>query len=95
MQSRQSREVPTLLIHSDQVFFPPKSNIWIGCWNVRTLGDNRLRDVLCIIEEKNIELLALSEVRWPGHGTVQIKGRMVLYSGPSTESQKGGSSGVE
>ena len=41
--------------------------------------------MLCTVEEKKIELLALSEVRWPGHGTVQINERMILYSGPSAQ----------
>ena len=27
------------------------------------------------------ELLALSEVRWPGHGIVEINGKLILYSG--------------
>ena len=52
---------------------------------MRTLGNpskqnSRLRDVVLTIENE-IELLALSEVRWPGHETVQIKGRLILYSG--------------
>ena len=92
-QSRQSREDPTLPMQSNQTFFPPKSSTRIGCSNVRTLGNpskqnSRLRDVLRTMEEKQIELLALSEVRWPGHGTVQIKGSLILYSGLPTQQKQ-------
>ena len=27
----------------------------------------------------------MSDVKWPGHGTVQINERMILYSGPSAQ----------
>ena len=52
---------------------------------MRTLGNpskpnSRLKDVLLTIENE-IELLALSEVRWPGRETVQIKERLILYPG--------------
>ena len=92
-QSRQSRKDPSLPKQSNQTFFSPKSNTRIGCWNVRTLGNpskqnSKLRDVLWTVEEKKIELLALSEVRWPEHGTGQISERMILYSAASAQ-QKG------
>lgn len=66
---------------------------------MRTLGSpsrqiRRLRDVL-LTTEKEIELLALSKVRWPGHETVQIKGRFILYSGPSRSITERGRSGAE
>ena len=74
----------------NQSFFPLKASTRIGCWNVRTLGNpskqnSRLRDVLRTMEEKKIELLALSEVRWPGHGIVEINGKLILYSGLPTQ----------
>ena len=70
----------------DQTFFSPKSSTRIGCWNVRTLGkptrqNGKLRDVLRTMEEKRIEVLALSEVRWPGHGILQLNGTTTMYSG--------------
>ena len=86
MWSRQSRKEPTLLMQSDQTFFSPKSSTRIGCWNVRTLGkptkqNGKLRDVIRTMEEKKIEVLALSEVRWPGHGILQLNGTTTMYSG--------------
>ena len=84
--SRQSREDPTSPMQHNQSFFPLKASTRIGCWNVRTLGNpskqnNRLRDVLRTMEKKKMELLALSEVRWPGQGVVEINGKLILYSG--------------
>ena len=73
-------------MQTNQSFVPLKASTRIGCWNVRRLGNlskqnSRLRDVLCTMEEKKIELLALSDVRCPGHGIVEINGQLSLYSG--------------
>ena len=40
-----------------------------------------LRDVLRTMREKKIELLALSEVRWPGHGVSQLDSSVIIHSG--------------
>ena len=66
--------------------FTPKSNIRVGCWNVRSLGNptkqnGRLRDVLRTMREKAIEILALSEVRWPGHGVSDLNEDVIVHSG--------------
>ena len=68
----------------------PKSNIRVGCWNVRSLGnptrqDSHLRNVLRTMAEKNLHILALSEVRWPGHGAAQIGRNGIVYSGSATD----------
>ena len=62
------------------------SCVRLGCWNVRSLGkptkqNSRLRDVLRTMAEKNVKLLALSEVRWPGHGVSELNGYTVIRSG--------------
>ena len=51
----------------------PKSSIQVGCWSICSLSNptrqnTRLRDVLSTMGEKNFHPLAVSEVRWPGHG---------------------------
>ena len=97
--SRQSQEDPNSPMQSNQSFFPPKSSSRIGCWNIRTLGNpskqnSRLRDVIHTKEEKKIELLALSEVRWPGHGTVEINGNLIFYSGLPTQQSSNCRKGV-
>ena len=64
----------------------PKHNIRVGCWNVRSLGNpmrqnSRLRAVIRSMAEKRIQLLALSEMRWPGHGVSQIGKSVIAYFG--------------
>ena len=65
--------------------FTPKSSIQLGCWNVRSLGNpikqnGQLKDVLRTMKEKCLEVLALSEVRWPGHGVAQAdEDTVVVY----------------
>ena len=72
--------------YGGHTLFTPKDSIRVGCWNVRSLGkptrqNGRLRDVLRTMREKKIELLALSEVRWPGHGVSQLNDAVIIYSG--------------
>ena len=74
------------LAHLGPILFEPKINTRIGCWNVLTLGkptkqNGRLRDLMRTMAEKKIQLLALSEVRWPGHGVFQIGNSTFVYSG--------------
>ena len=66
--------------------FTPKSNTRMGCWNVCSLGNpmkqsGRLCDILRTMREKSIEILALSEVRWPGHSMSELKEEAIVYSG--------------
>ena len=72
--------------HAGHTLFTPKNCIRVGCWNMRSLGkptrqNSRLRDVLRTMKEKDIELLALSEVQWPGHGVSQFDGTVIIHSG--------------
>ena len=72
--------------HAGHALFTLKDCVRVGCWNVRSLGkptrqNSRLRDVLRTMREKKIELLALSEVRWPGHGVSQLDGTVIIHSG--------------
>ena len=39
-----------------------------------TKQNGRLRDVLRTMKEEGIDMLALSEVRWPGHGIIKLCG---------------------
>ena len=66
-----------------------KSKTSIGCWNVRSLGSlsrqsDRLVACLRTMEEKQIDLLALSESRWPGQGVSRIRSITILHSGSSS-----------
>ena len=60
--------------YANRTLFSPKFSIQIGYWNIRSLGDptkknSKLRAVLNTMKEKAMEILILSEVRWPGHGS--------------------------
>ena len=78
IHSQKSRKSPK--------FLHVKSKTRITCWNVRTLGSlsDQSAKLLATIDTmtKRIELLALSESRWYGHGIVSICST-ILYSGPS------------
>ena len=81
------------------MLFTPKSGICVGCWNVRSLGNptkqnGRLRDVLRTMKEKNMEILALSEVRWPGHGVSQLEEAVIVHSGMDVSDRQCRSCGV-
>ena len=80
MVNRVEARAPTDRVgDTDHTLFTPKHCIRIRCWNVHSLGkptrlNSRLHDVLRTMREKKIELLALSEVRWPDHGVSQLDG---------------------
>ena len=66
-----------------------KSSTRIGCWNVRTLGSLsdqsiQLRSVIDTMKSKHMDLLALSESRWPGNGITNVQGTTILYSGTAS-----------
>ena len=61
----------------------------IACWNVRTLGSLSQQSLplmyaLRTMKEKNIEILAVSESRWTGHGVTKIGSHTILHSGASS-----------
>ena len=63
-----------------------KSKTRIACWNVRSLGSLSdqcapLQNVLATMKERNIDLLALSESRWPGSGICNVRSHTILHSG--------------
>ena len=74
----------------DHTLLTPKYSIRFGFWNVRLLGNptrqhSRLRAVLNTMAEKQIQVLALAEVRCPGHGVSQIGDSVIVYSGLSAD----------
>ena len=62
--------------------FTPKGDVKFACWNVHTPGKPTKQNVHLreLLEEKNIEFAALSEVRWHGQGAVELHGSTFLYS---------------
>ena len=74
-------------------FLYTKSRARIACWNVQTLGTLSDQSTQCLaaiktMNEKKIDLLALSETRWPGHGIAKVRSTTILHSGtPDTHVQ--------
>ena len=70
--------------------FHAKSKCRIACWNVCTLGSlseqsEKLVSLLQTMKDRNIELMALSESRWPGSGVTRIQSHTIHHSStPST-----------
>ena len=70
----------------------------IGCWNVRSLGNAtkfslKLKNVIETMKEKNLSLLATSEVQWTGSGILEVDNTTVLFSGLA-EKKEGNQRGV-
>ena len=77
---------PPVFSSGSRGFFHAKSGTRIGCWNVRSLGSLSdqsapLCSVIDTMKTKNMDLLALSESRWPGNGVSNIRGTTILHSG--------------
>jgi hypothetical protein len=81
---------PPAPVSDSRGFLHAKARTRIGCWNVCSLGSLsdqslQLRSVIDTMTSKGLDLLALSESRWPGSGATTIRGTTVLHSGtPST-----------
>ena len=74
--------------------FHAKLKTRLTCWNVRTLGclseqSDKLLGLVRTMQEKKIELMALSETRWTGQGVKRIKDKNFLYSGTEKERNYG------
>ena len=58
----------------------------IGTWNVQTLYQARKLALLeREFESYKLNILGISEVRWPGQGKVPLGDKTLLYSGHETE----------
>ena len=82
----QTKACKTNVTRKSVSLFHAKSKTRIGCWNVRTLGalsgqSEKLRSVLRTMKEKRIEILAMSECRWPSQGITKIQSYTILHSG--------------
>lgn len=59
-----------------------RSNIKIGTWNVRTLAQSgRAHNAIKEMERLKINILGISEMRWPGSNFCDINEHRVYYSG--------------
>ena len=77
---------PTVFPSGSHGFFHAKSGTKIGCWNVCSLGSLSdqsapLYSLIDTMKTENMDLLALSESRWPCNGVSNIRGTTILHSG--------------
>ena len=84
--SLKTKACKTNVTRKSVSLFHAKSKTRIGCWNVHTLGalsgqSEKLRSVLRTMKEKRIEIVAMSESRWPGEGITKIQSYTILHSG--------------
>ena len=61
-----------------------KNLLSFGTWNVRTLNElGKLENVIREMDRMKISLMGLSEVRWIGTGSKDLKYHKFIYSGGS------------
>ena len=64
------------------------SNLVLGTWNVRTLRSlGKLENAILEMENHNIGILGIAEMRWTESGSIKKDDYMVLYSGGEQHSE--------
>ncbi|XP_045471791.1 craniofacial development protein 2-like [Harmonia axyridis] len=67
----------------------------VATWNVRTLFEaGEVAKACRAMDRLNIQILGLSEVRWPGSGTTQTMNKKLYYSGNSDNSKHSNGVGI-
>ena len=57
-----------------------------GTWNVQTmLQPEKTMEIADEVLKLGIDLAALQEIRWQGHGEINKKNFTVIYSGPENQ----------
>lgn len=80
------KETTTKYKHTDQALtmmkFGFKQRNRFGCWNVRTMQEGtRFTQIVKEMQNYNISVLGLSEIRWGDNGKLQLNdGELLLYS---------------
>ena len=67
-------------------FLHAKGKTRLACWNVQYAGSLgaqsfKLCEIIRAMSDKSIDLLALSESRWQGHGITQMQSCTILHFG--------------
>ena len=59
------------------------TDLTFGTWNVQTmLQPGKMMEIADEVLKQGIDLVALHEIRWQGHGEIDKKNFTVIYSGP-------------
>lgn len=88
---QETSETEETGLDSPMTTFGFRNRTRIGTWNIRSLSEpSRLSQVCREMRKSAIKILGLTEVRWRDSGRLTTReGDLFLYSGSSTESQKG------
>jgi exonuclease III len=64
----------------------------IGTWNIRSLYKSGAPKSIsdAVKKYKNVQIVALQEVRWPGEGDVRVNEMTLFYSGTSNRKHENG-----
>ena len=67
----------------------PKSEMHVGCWNIRTMYTAG-KAAQVAREMERLDLMGLSEIRWTGAGRIKMRnGHTMIYAGEENEHQRG------
>jgi exonuclease III len=67
------------------------TDLKFGTWNVQTmLQPGKMMEIGDEVLKLGIDLVALQEIRWQGHGEINKKNFTVIYSGPENRTGQNG-----
>jgi hypothetical protein len=67
------------------------TDLTFGTWNVQTmLQPGKMMEITDEVLKLGIDLAALQEIRWQGHGEINKKNFTVIYSGPENRTGQNG-----
>jgi len=65
------------------------TDLTFGTWNVQTvLQPGKVMEIADEVLKQGIDLVALQEIRWQGHGEINRKNVTVIYSGPQNRTRQ-------
>ena len=75
-------------------FLHAKGKTRLACWNVKSAGSLsaqsfKLHQIIKTMSDKSVDLLALSESRWQGHGITQVQSCTILHSSSDSSHSHG------
>ena len=67
-----------------------KEQYCIGTWNVRSMNQSKLEEIKQEIARVNIDILGISELKWPGMGEFNSDDHYIYYCGQDSLRRNGG-----
>uniref|UniRef100_A0A8D8T3N0 Craniofacial development protein 2 n=1 Tax=Cacopsylla melanoneura TaxID=428564 RepID=A0A8D8T3N0_9HEMI len=93
INAKQSGFIPSLgspggkvLTHGNKKWYDKKTleTVRFGTWNVRTMAQaGQLENTIQEMERLKIQVLGVSEMRWPGSGFMDVENHRIYHSGTS------------